>query len=386
MKDLTMELFGNWSYPTQILFGNGRVKELPSLLKSHGLKRPLFVTDKGLMNQKITKDTLNDIVSRGFEYSLFSDVDPNPNELNLEDGLKVFNEGNYDSVIAFGGGSALDLGKMIAFMCGQEREIWDFEDVGDWWKRAIEDRIVPIVAIPTTAGTGSEVGRASVITNSITYEKKIIYHPKVLPSCVILDPELTVGMPKYITSGTGMDALAHCVEAFCSPHYHPLGQGIALEGMRLVKENLLLAYNEPENLSARAHMMSAAMMGATAFQKGLGAIHAISHPIGALHNTHHGTTNAIIMTDVLDFNRTEIELKIIEVANYLDIANGFEGFKKFITELCQSLEIPKNLSELGVVNPDIKLIAEMAMRDPSVSGNPRVMTEENTFKLIETLF
>jgi len=381
-----MELFGNWSYPTQILFGNGRVKELPSLLKSHGLKRPLFVTDKGLMNQKITKDTLNDIVSRGFEYSLFSDVDPNPNELNLEDGLKVFNEGNYDSVIAFGGGSALDLGKMIAFMCGQEREIWDFEDVGDWWKRAIEDRIVPIVAIPTTAGTGSEVGRASVITNSITYEKKIIYHPKVLPSCVILDPELTVGMPKYITSGTGMDALAHCVEAFCSPHYHPLGQGIALEGMRLVKENLLLAYNEPENLSARAHMMSAAMMGATAFQKGLGAIHAISHPIGALHNTHHGTTNAIIMTDVLDFNRTEIELKIIEVANYLDIANGFEGFKKFITELCQSLEIPKNLSELGVVNPDIKLIAEMAMRDPSVSGNPRVMTEENTFKLIETLF
>ena len=381
-----MELFGNWSYPTQILFGNGRVKELPSLLKSHGLKRPLFVTDKGLMNQKITKDTLNDIVSRGFEYSLFSDVDPNPNELNLEDGLKVFNEGNYDSVIAFGGGSALDLGKMIAFMCGQEREIWDFEDVGDWWKRAIEDRIVPIVAIPTTAGTGSEVGRASVITNSITYEKKIIYHPKVLPSCVILDPELTVGMPKYITSGTGMDALAHCVEAFCSPHYHPLGQGIALEGMRLVKENLLIAYNEPENLSARAHMMSAAMMGATAFQKGLGAIHAISHPIGALHNTHHGTTNAIIMTDVLDFNRTEIELKIIEVANYLDIANGFEGFKKFITELCQSLEIPKNLSELGVVNPDIKLIAEMAMRDPSVSGNPRVMTEENTFKLIETLF
>ena len=381
-----MELFGNWSYPTQILFGNGRVKELPSLLKGHGLKRPLFVTDKGLMNQKITKDTLNHIVSRGFEYSLFSDVDPNPNELNLEDGLKVFNEGNYDSVIAFGGGSALDLGKMIAFMCGQEREIWDFEDVGDWWKRAFEDRIVPIVAIPTTAGTGSEVGRASVITNSITYEKKIIYHPKVLPSCVILDPELTVGMPKYITSGTGMDALAHCVEAFCSPHYHPLGQGIALEGMRLVKENLLIAYNEPENLSARAHMMSAAMMGATAFQKGLGAIHAISHPIGALHNTHHGTTNAIIMTDVLDFNRTEIELKISEVANYLDIANGFEGFKKFITELCQSLEIPKNLSELGVVNPDINLIAEMAMRDPSVSGNPRVMTEENTFKLIETLF
>ena len=381
-----MKLLGNWSYPTQILFGNGRIKELPSLLKSHGLKRPLFVTDKGLMNQKITKDTLNGIVSQGFEYSLFSDVDPNPNELNLKDGLRVFNEGNYDSVIAFGGGSALDLGKMIAFMCGQEREIWDFEDVGDWWKRAIEDRIVPIIAIPTTAGTGSEVGRASVITNSLTHEKKIIYHPKVLPSGVILDPELTVGMPKYITSGTGMDALAHCIEAFCSPHYHPMGQGIALEGMRLVKENLLLAYNDPLNLSARAHMMSAAMMGATAFQKGLGAIHAISHPIGALYNTHHGTTNAVIMIDILDFNRNAIEPKIIDAANYLGIDHGFEGFKNFIFELGQNLDIPKILSELGVEDPDINLITDIAMRDPSVSGNPRVMTRENTKKLIETLF
>ena len=231
-----MELFGNWSYPTQILFGNGRVKELSDLLKSNGLKRPLFVTDKGLMSQNITKVTLNHIVKNGFEYSLFSNVDPNPNELNLKDGLQVFREGNYDSVIAFGGGSALDLGKMIAFMCGQVREIWDFEDIGDWWKRAIVEKIVPIIAIPTTAGTGSEVGRASVITNSITHEKKIIYHPKVLPSAVILDPELTVGMPNNITSGTGMDALAHCVEAFCSPHYHPMGQGIALEGMRLVKK------------------------------------------------------------------------------------------------------------------------------------------------------
>ena len=381
-----MELLGNWSYPTQILFGNGRVKELTSLLKSHDLKRPLFVTDKGLMNQTITKDTLNDIVSHGFEYSLFSDVDPNPNELNLKDGLRVFREGNYDSVIAFGGGSALDLGKMIAFMCGQEREIWDFEDIGDWWKRAIEDKIVPIIAIPTTAGTGSEVGRASVITNSITSEKKIIYHPKVLPSGVILDPELTVGMPNNITSGTGMDALAHCIEAFCSPHYHPMGQGIALEGMRLVKENLLLAFNEPGNLSARAHMMSAAMMGATAFQKGLGAIHAISHPIGALYNTHHGTTNAVIMIDILDFNRNAIEPKIIDAANYLDIDHGFEGFKNFIFELCQNLDIPKNLSELGVEDPDINLITDIAMRDPSVSGNPRVMTKENTKKLIETLF
>jgi alcohol dehydrogenase class IV len=381
-----MELFGNWSYPTQILFGNGRVKELSNLLKSNGLKRPLFVTDKGLMSQNITKVTLNHIVKNGFEYSLFSDVDPNPNELNLKDGLQVFREGNYDSVIAFGGGSALDLGKMIAFMCGQVREIWDFEDIGDWWKRAIVEKIVPIIAIPTTAGTGSEVGRASVITNSITHEKKIIYHPKVLPSAVILDPELTVGMPNNITSGTGMDALAHCVEAFCSPHYHPMGQGIALEGMRLVKENLLLAFNNPNNLTARAHMMSAAMMGATAFQKGLGAIHAISHPIGALYNTHHGTTNAVIMKDILDFNRNEIEVQIANAANYLGIDHGFDGFKNFVIELNQSLGIPKNLSEIGVSNPDIDRITDIAMRDPSVSGNPRIMTKENTKKLVETLF
>jgi|TARA_B100001094_G_scaffold230257_1_gene224896 alcohol dehydrogenase class IV len=381
-----MELFGNWSYPTQILFGNGRVKELSNLLKSNGLKRPLFVTDKGLMSQNITKVTLNHIVKNGFEYSLFSDVDPNPNELNLKDGLQVFREGNYDSVIAFGGGSALDLGKMIAFMCGQVREIWDFEDIGDWWKRAIVEKIVPIIAIPTTAGTGSEVGRASVITNSITHEKKIIYHPKVLPSAVILDPELTVGMPNNITSGTGMDALAHCVEAFCSPHYHPMGQGVALEGMRLVKENLLLAFNNPNNLTARAHMMSAAMMGATAFQKGLGAIHAISHPIGALYNTHHGTTNAVIMKDILDFNRNEIEVQIANAANYLGIDHGFDGFKNFVIELNQSLGIPKNLSEIGVSNPDIDRITDIAMRDPSVSGNPRIMTKENTKKLVETLF
>ena len=381
-----MELFGNWSYPTQILFGNGRVKELSDLLKSNGLKRPLFVTDKGLMSQNITKVTLNHIVKNGFEYSLFSNVDPNPNELNLKDGLQVFREGNYDSVIAFGGGSALDLGKMIAFMCGQVREIWDFEDIGDWWKRAIVEKIVPIIAIPTTAGTGSEVGRASVITNSITHEKKIIYHPKVLPSAVILDPELTVGMPNNITSGTGMDALAHCVEAFCSPHYHPMGQGIALEGMRLVKENLLLAFNNPNNLTARAHMMSAAMMGATAFQKCLGAIHAISHPIGALYNTHHGTTNAIIMKDILDFNRNEIEVQIANAANYLGIDHGFDGFKNFVIELNQSLGIPKNLSEIGVSNPDIDRITDIAMRDPSVSGNPRIMTKENTKKLVETLF
>ena len=381
-----MILTGNWSYPTQILFGKGRIKEISDLTKSHGIKRPLFVTDTGLANQEITKRSLRLLSDSGFDETLFSRVDPNPNELNLIDGIEVYKEGQHDGIIAFGGGSALDLGKMIAFMSGQNRPIWDFEDVGDWWKRANSDLIAPIIAIPTTAGTGSEVGRASVITNSKTHEKKIIYHPKVLPSAVIIDPELTVGMPKNITAGTGMDAFAHCLEAYSSPHYHPMGQGMALEGMRLIKENLLLAYNDPNNLTARAHLMSAAMMGATAFQKGLGAIHAISHPIGAIYNTHHGTTNAVIMLDVLDFNRSKIEDQINIATNYLGIEGGFTGFKNFIESLCLDLNIPKTLSELGVKNPNIDLITDIAMRDPSVGGNPVTMTKENTKELIETLF
>ena len=381
-----MILTGNWSYPTQILFGKGRIKEISDLTKTHGIKRPLFVTDTGLANQEITKRSLRLLSDSGFDEALFSRVDPNPNELNLIDGVEVYKEGQHDGIIAFGGGSALDLGKMIAFMSGQNRPIWDFEDVGDWWKRANSDLIAPIIAIPTTAGTGSEVGRASVITNSKTHEKKIIYHPKVLPSAVIIDPELTVGMPKNITAGTGMDAFAHCLEAYSSPHYHPMGQGMALEGMRLIKENLLLAYSDPTNLTARAHLMSAAMMGATAFQKGLGAIHAISHPIGAIYNTHHGTTNAVIMLDVLDFNRSKIEDQINIATNYLGIEGGFTGFKNFIESLCLDLNIPKTLSALGVKNPNIDLITDIAMRDPSVGGNPVTMTKENTKELIETLF
>ena len=244
-------------------------------------------------------------------------MDPNPNEVNLEAGLSAYRKGNHDGVVAFGGGSGIDLGKMVAFMAGQKRPIWDFEDIGDWWTRADSAAIAPIVAVPTTAGTGSEVGRASVITNSNSHEKKIIFHPKVLPSVVICDPELTVGMPPFVTAGTGLDAFAHCVEAFSSPHYHPMSQGIAVEGMRLVIENLPKVYSNPKDIEARSHMMSAAMMGATAFQKGLGAIHALSHPIGAMYNTHHGTTNAVCMPAVLDLNASKISQRFDQVAGYI---------------------------------------------------------------------
>lgn len=381
-----MKLIGNWSYPTAIKFGAGRISELADACKATGMKKPLLVTDKGLADLPITTAALDQLEAAGLGRGLFSDVDPNPNELNAEAGLAVYRDGGHDGVIAFGGGSGLDLGKVIAFMSGQTRPLWDFEDIGDWWTRADPAGIAPIIAVPTTAGTGSEVGRASVITNSVTHEKKIIFHPKILPEIVICDPELTVGMPAFITAGTGMDAFAHCLEAFSSPHYHPMSQGIALEGMRLVKENLPRAFTQADDLEARAHMMSAAMMGATAFQKGLGAIHALSHPIGAMYNTHHGTTNAVVMQPVLRMNREAIEDRIVTAANYLGIDGGFDGFYDFVGALNASLNIPENLTAMGITNPDLDKLVHGALIDPSTGGNPVEMTETNTRALFEACF
>ena len=377
-----MTLNANWSYPTAIRFGAGRISEIADACFVAGIKKPLLVTDRGLAGMEITQKTLNLLDDAGLGRAIFADVDPNPNEKNAAAGVAAYKAGNHDGVIAFGGGSGLDLGKVVAFLAGQSRPIWDFEDIDDWWKRANSDVIAPIVAVPTTAGTGSEVGRASVITNSITQQKKIIFHPKFLPTVVICDPELTVGMPKFITAGTGLDAFAHCVEAYCSPHYHPMSQGMALEGMRLVKEYLPRAYSDGTDLEARSHMMSAAAMGATAFQKGLGAIHALSHPIGAIYHTHHGTTNAVCMPAVLQFNKPAIKDTLAEAANYLGIPGGFVGFCKFVDELNDSLAIPKSLADLGIENPDIDRIVSGALIDPSTGGNPVKMTEENTRKLI----
>ena len=377
-----MTLNANWSYPTAIRFGAGRISEIADACFVAGIKKPLLVTDRGLAGMEITQKTLNLLDDAGLGRAIFADVDPNPNEKNAAAGVAAYKAGNHDGVIAFGGGSGLDLGKVVAFLAGQSRPIWDFEDIDDWWTRANSDVIAPIVAVPTTAGTGSEVGRASVITNSITQQKKIIFHPKFLPTVVICDPELTVGMPKFITAGTGLDAFAHCVEAYCSPHYHPMSQGMALEGMRLVKEYLPRAFADGTDLEARSHMMSAAAMGATAFQKGLGAIHALSHPIGAIYHTHHGTTNAVCMPAVLKFNKPAIKDTLAEAANYLGIPGGFVGFCKFVDELNDSLAIPKSLAGLGIENPDIDRIVSGALIDPSTGGNPIKMTEENTRKLI----
>jgi alcohol dehydrogenase class IV len=377
-----MTLNANWSYPTAIRFGAGRISEIADACFFSGIKNPLLITDRGLAGMEITQKTLDLLDEAGLGRAIFADVDPNPNEKNAAAGVAAYKAGNHDGVVAFGGGSGLDLGKVVAFLAGQTRPIWDFEDIDDWWTRANSDAIAPIVAVPTTAGTGSEVGRASVITNSITQQKKIIFHPKFLPTVVICDPELTVGMPKFITAGTGLDAFAHCVEAYCSPHYHPMSQGMALEGMRLVKEYLPRAYTDGTDLEARSHMMSAAAMGATAFQKGLGAIHALSHPIGAIYHTHHGTTNAVCMPAVLRFNKPAIKDTLTEAANYLNISGGFDGFCKFVDDLNDSLAIPKSLAGLGIENPDIDRIVSGALIDPSTGGNPIKMTDENTRKLV----
>ena len=373
----------NWSYPTAIKFGAGRIAELPAACAQAGIKRPLLVTDRGLASLPITLQTLDILDAAGLGRAMFAQVDPNPNEINLAAGLQVYKAGNHDGVIAFGGGSGLDLGKMIAFMSGQTRPLWDFEDIGDWYTRADPAGIAPIIAVPTTAGTGSEVGRASVITNSLTHVKKIIFHPRVLPTVVICDPELTVGMPKMITAGTGMDAFAHCLEAYSSPFYHPMSHGIALEGLRLVNTYLPRAYADGTDLEARAQMMSAAAMGAVAFQKGLGAIHALSHPVGAVYGTHHGTTNAVVMPACLTFNRAMIEDKIGLAAAYLGISGGYAGFYDRVLELNEMLRIPKGLAAMGVQADRLDDLTAMALEDPSVGGNPTPMTAQNTRALFD---
>ena len=376
-----------WNYPTTIRFGAGRIAELPEVLKEVGIANPLFVTDPGLAKLPVTEKTLKLLSDAGVPHGVFSDVRPNPVESNLHAGIEVFKKGNHDGVVAFGGGSALDLGKLIAFQAHQSRPVWDFEDIGDWWTRADASKIVPIIAVPTTAGTGSEVGRAGGLTHEESHTKKGIFHPKMMPAIVIADAELTAGMPPFITAGTGMDALAHCLEAYCAPGYHPMADGIALEGMRLAFENLPKAFADGSDLEARANMMSAAAMGATAFQKGLGAIHSMSHPIGALYDSHHGMTNAVFMPYVLAFNRPAIEERIARASAYLGIEGGFDGFAKAVLDLRTQLNVPHTLpafiKDFAPDDARKDLIAEMAIVDPTAGGNPIKLTKEAALALLD---
>jgi len=369
----------NWNYPTTVWFGEGRIKDLHIACKNLGIKKPLFVTDKDLAKTDLVKKVINDSGIKSLSTNVFSNIKGNPVGSNVDDGVKVFKKGNHDGVIAFGGGSGLDVGKAIAFMSAQTKPIWDFEDVGDNWTKANNEGIAPIIAVPTTAGTGSETGRASLITNEKNQTKKIIFHPKFLPSIVILDPCLTVNLPPKITAATGMDALAHNLEAYCACGYHPMADGIALEGMNLIKKWLLVAVKEGNNLKARSNMLVAATMGSTAFQKGLGAIHSLSHPVNSVYNIHHGLSNAIFMPYVLTFNKKEIEAKIIKLSEYLDLKEkSFNCFLEWILELRKKLEIPHKLSDVADIKPDeIDKLSLMALEDPSTSGNPKKLTLED---------
>ena len=358
----------NWNYPTTIWFGDQRINEIQKACESLNIHKPLIVTDPGILKTGIIEKINSSLNTKA---NIFSDVQSNPTGNNVELGVSYFNSNAHDGVIAVGGGSGMDVGKGIAFMAGQDRPLWDFEDVGDYWTRANSEAIQPIIAVPTTAGTGSETGRAGVYTNEETKEKKIIFHPKMLPSIVILDPELTVPLPKSLTAFTGMDALAHCLESYCSNFFHPFSQGIALEGMFIVKNNLINAYHDGSNLDARGSMLAASSMGSIAFQKGLGAIHSLSHPVGAMYNTHHGLTNAVFMPYVLKRNKKVIEEKIISLSRYLNLEDQtFEGFMNWILYLRKELLIPHTLKELIQDDSKFEEMSKMAKDDPSTGGNP----------------
>ena len=367
----------NWNYPTTMWVGENRINDIGFACKTLNIKKPLLVTDKGLSKSDIVNNTLSILKSEGISAELYSNVVGNPTGTNVNEGVESYKKNSCDGVIAFGGGSGLDVGKAVAFMSGQILPIWEFEDVGDNWTKANSDKIAPIIAVPTTAGTGSETGRASVILNEDTGIKNIIFHPKFLPSIVILDPVLTLGLPPKITAATGMDALAHNLEAYCAPGYHPMADGIALEGMKLINKWLLEAVNNGSNIEARMNMLTAASMGSTAFQKGLGAIHSLSHPVNALNNVHHGLSNAIFMPYVLTFNKDVIENKILKICDYLELGDkSFDGFISWVLELRKKLDIPHKLSEV-IAEKDLQLdrLSKMALDDPSTSGNPKKLTE-----------
>ena len=368
----------NWNYPTTVWVGENRINELSDACKNLNLTKPLFVTDKDLINLPFIKNIVSKNLKKFDNFTIFSNFTGNPIGENVNEGVEEFKKNNCDGVIAIGGGSALDVGKAIAFMSGQNRPIWDFEDIDDYWKRANENKISPIIAIPTTAGTGSETGRASAIINKKTGVKKIIFHPKILPSIVILDPSLTIELSPRLTAATGMDALAHNLEALCAPNFHPMAEGIALEGMKLIKNSLLKAFKDGKNIEARQNLLAASSMGSTAFQKGLGAIHSLSHPVNAQFDVHHGLSNAIFMPYVLTFNKSSIENKIISICDYLDLEKNFDSFLKWILDLRKNLNIPNKLSDvMDCSDLDLDKLSLMAFEDPSTTGNPKKISKED---------
>ncbi len=379
---MTTSLAGTWNYPTKVIFGAGTIARLPELCHELKMSKPLLITDEGLAGSDILSKTLEINKNAGLETGVFTEVKGNPTGKNVMDGVAAYIDGGYDGIIAFGGGSGLDAAKAVALMVGQTLPLWDFEDVGDNWTRVNVDAMAALIAVPTTSGTGSEVGRASVITNEDSHEKKIIFHPNMLPAIVLSDPDLTVGLPAHLTAATGIDAFVHCFEAFCSPFYHPMAQGIAVEGMKLIAEFLPKAYADGTDIEARSHMLIASSMGATAFQKGLGGVHALAHPLGAIYDKHHGLLNAIILPYVMVKNREVIEELMIDLARYLNLTEySFDAVLSWVLKLREDLNIPHSLSEIGITAEKAVDIGKMSFRDPSAGGNPIALTEEEYAEL-----
>ena len=361
----------NWNYPTSICVGEGALNTLAQQCQRLNMSSPMLVTDPFLAELDIVKRLVADCAEQGVKISVFADIQGNPTDENVSKGIAAYNAQDHDGIIAYGGGSSLDAAKAIALCAKQSLPLWNFEDIGDNWTQADESKIVAVIAIPTTAGTGSEVGRASVITDSQNHTKKIIFHPKMLPVQVLLDPLTTVDLPAHITAATGMDALSHSLEAFCAPTYHPMADGIALESIQLIKRNLYKAYVDGQDIDARTQLLVASCMGATAFQKGLGAMHALAHTLGGLYDKHHGLLNAILMPYVLHANRSEIETKMVTLARALSLQSpGFEAVDEWLLGLRKTLEIPHTLAEIGIGDEDALKIGELAVNDAAAGGNP----------------
>jgi len=387
----------NWGYPNTVWFGNGRIKDLSKACNTLNIKKPLLVTDKDLVKTSMVLSAIEINKKNSLHTEIFSDLKGNPLGSSVKKGVEKFKNGNHDGIIAFGGGSSLDVGKSIALQASLNRPLWDFTDGGSFWKEnsyghsmainkiANPDNIQPIIAVPTTAGTGSETSRAAAIINDETKVKKIVFHPRMLPTLTILDPQLTIGMPPFLTAATGMDAFAHNLEAYCAPGYHPMADGIAIEGMLLIKKWLTKAFEEGENLEARAHMLTSSSMGATAFQKGLGAIHSLSHPVNSLFNVHHGLSNGIFMPYVLTFNRSTIENKIAKLSEYLDLKEAsFNSFVDWVVELNEQIKIPHTISESAKINDqDIAKMSPMALDDPCTPGNPKKLVLDDMVSMYE---
>ena len=372
----------NWNYPTAVRTGAGRRSELAQICKDLNINAPLLVTDPGLVDMPFVSELVEQCKAAQLNINVFSQVKPNPTGQNVDDGIAAYKSGNHDGVIALGGGSGLDAGKAIAVAAEQTCSLWDLEDIGDNWLNADPNKIPPIIGIPTTAGTGSEVGRASVIVNEAEHKKAIIFHPKMLPDVVILDPEITVGLPKGLTAATGMDALSHNLEAYCSPLYHPMAEGISIEGIRLIKHNLPKVVADGSDIEARTHMLVASSMGATAFQRGLGGMHALAHPLGALYDAHHGTLNAILMPYVLVANRSVIAEPISRLSNYLELGANFDSFLDWVMQLRKDIDIPNTLADIGINAERAGEIGDMAVADPSSGTNPIQFTPEQYSQIL----